>query len=102
MKRTTLLIASAAVIALTLQAPLEESKVPLPLGSFIIATDDSQAEGNAANNQESAKMGEDEGTHVGDEQGSAPENDTKKVDQPAHKNPTTSNVPDKDGETQPQ
>ena len=34
----------------------------------------------------SAKMGTDEGTHTGDDQGSKPESDTSKVDQPARRN----------------
>jgi hypothetical protein len=46
-----------------------------------------QSEENA---DESAKMGEKSGTQSGDE-GAAPENDTKKVDQSPRQNPTTNN-----------
>ena len=41
-------------------------------------------------------MGAGEGTYVGEDQGSAPENDTDKIDQPARRNPTTSNAPDEE------
>jgi hypothetical protein len=41
--------------------------------------------------QESAKMGKEEGTHEGANLGATPENDTKKIDQPERRNPTTSN-----------
>jgi hypothetical protein len=39
--------------------------------------------------QDSAKMGEEAGTHEGANLGATPENDTGKVDQPARRNPTT-------------
>ena len=64
------------------------------------ATEDDNATGddNAAGNDDSepdgsAKMGTDEGTHVGEDQGSNPENDTDKIDQPARRNPTTGDAP---------
>jgi hypothetical protein len=41
--------------------------------------------------EESAKMGKEEGTHEGADPGTTPENDTKKIEQPARKNPTTGN-----------
>ena len=47
-----------------------------------------------ANSDGSAKMGAGEGTHEGDDQGSAPENDTDKIDQPARRNPTTGGAAD--------
>src|SRR6476620_7253281 len=37
-------------------------------------------------NEESAKMGKEEGTHTGTSQGATPENDTQKIDQPARRN----------------
>jgi hypothetical protein len=58
------------------------------------AGEPSDKSGNTAVTDESAKMGEDEGTHAG-EHGSKPENDTKKVEQPERKN-----IPSDD--TQPQ
>ena len=41
------------------------------------------------NTQGSAKMGEEAGTQEGTDIGVVPENDTKKVDQPDRRNPTT-------------
>jgi hypothetical protein len=41
--------------------------------------------------EESAKMGKEEGTHVGADLGATPENDTQKIDQPDRRNATTSN-----------
>ena len=43
--------------------------------------------------QDSAKMGKDEGTHTGPDQGMTPERDTSKVDQAARRN-VPSNSPD--------
>jgi len=43
--------------------------------------------------EQSAKMGKEEGTHEGANLGATPESDTQKIDQPARKNPTTSNAP---------
>jgi hypothetical protein len=60
------------------------------------AADGSAAGDDDANSDGSAKMGQDEGTYVGEDQGSAPENDTDKIDQPARRNPTTSNAPDEE------
>jgi hypothetical protein len=37
-------------------------------------------------NEGSAKMGQDEGTHTGPNQGTTPENDTQKIDQSARAN----------------
>ena len=61
----------------------------------IVAADDSAA-GDDANSDGSAKTGAGEGTYVGEDQGSAPESDTDKIDQPARRNPTTSNAPDEE------
>ena len=55
------------------------------------AADDSAA-GDDANSDGSAKTGAGEG----EDQGSAPESDTDKIDQPARRNPTTSNAPDEE------
>jgi hypothetical protein len=45
-----------------------------------------EAKTNEKKNEESAKMGKEEGTHTGPSQGATPENDTQKIDQPARKN----------------
>ena len=89
MTKTSTLIASAAVIALTLgvtsraDVPTEKESI-LPPGAIIVAADEAQPE----NTQGSAKMGEEAGTQQGTDIGVVPENDTKKVDQPDRRNPT--------------
>jgi hypothetical protein len=95
MKQANMLIASAAVIALTLGVtsradPSKESEPSLPLGSFIIAADESQAD-TAGNDHGSAKIGEESGTQNG--AGSPTlENDTGKIDQSAGGNPPAGEV----------
>ena len=90
MTKTSTLIATAAVIALTLgvtsraDVPTEKESI-LPPGAIIVAADEAQPE----NTQGSAKMGEEAGTQQGTDLGAVPENDTKKVDQPDRRNPTT-------------
>ena len=89
MTKTSTLIASAAVIALTLgvtsraDVPTKKESI-LPPGAIIVAADEAQPE---ANTQGSAKMGEEAGTQQGTDIGVVPENDTKKVDQPDRRNP---------------
>jgi len=58
------------------------------------AGDDSAAGDDDSDSAGSAKMGTDEGTHVGEDQGANPENDTDKIDQPARRNPTTGDATD--------
>jgi hypothetical protein len=102
MTHANTLIASAAVIALTLGITSRadtptETETPLPLGSMIIAAGDDAATAGQSedtgqsedNAEDSAKMGEEEGTHEGANLGATPENDTDKIDQPARRNPTT-------------
>ncbi len=62
------------------------------------ATDDDSAAGDDSESDGSAKMGTGEGTYVGEDQGSAPENDTDKIDQPARRNPTTGDAPDEESD----
>jgi hypothetical protein len=45
-----------------------------------------QAKATEKRNEGSAKMGQDEGTHTGPNQGTTPENDTQKIDQSARAN----------------
>jgi hypothetical protein len=59
-----------------------------------VTGDDSAAGDDDSDSDGSAKMGTDEGTHVGEDQGANPENDTDKIDQPARRNPTTGGAPD--------
>jgi hypothetical protein len=63
-------------------------------GDDSAADDDSAAGGDDSDSAGSAKMGTDEGTHVGEDQGANPENDTDKIDQPARRNPTTGDAAD--------
>ena len=80
------------------------AQVPsLANGNIVMAGD--QAQPNTENSSEedpensgedSAKMGKDEGTHTGPNQGATPENDTQKVDQAARRNPTTGGDADKE------
>jgi hypothetical protein len=57
----------------------------------VLAADEGTPGGDQAGQtaNESAKMGKDEGTHTGPNQGATPENDTDKVEQPERRNPTT-------------
>jgi hypothetical protein len=98
MTQTNTVLASVAVIALTLGisgqklAPVETEQ-PLSTGDIVIVTNESapQAAESEENAEDSAKMGEEEGTHEGDNLGATPENDTAKIDQPGRRNPTTGN-----------
>ncbi len=95
MTKTSTLIASVGVIALTLgvtsraDVPTEKEST-LPPGVITIAADEAQpAADQGENDQGSAKMGEESGTQEGADVGATPESDTKKVDQPDRRNPTT-------------
>ena len=78
-------------VATDFVARLIEESMPLPPDSIIVAAEDSAAGAGQTeeNAQDSAKMGQEEGTHQGAHLGETPENDTSKVDQPARRNPTT-------------
>jgi hypothetical protein len=91
-------MASAAVIALTFgiggQTPTPvPPEQPLSTGDIVIVTNDAapQAGQTEDSADQSAKMGQEPGTHEGDNLGATPENDTAKIDQPARRNPTTGN-----------
>jgi hypothetical protein len=94
MTKTSTLIASAAVIALTLGVTSRvdeptEKEPTLPPGAIIVAADEAQpAADQGENGQGSAKMGEEYGTQEGAYLGATPQSDTKKVDQPDRRNPT--------------
>lgn len=64
---------------------------PCPKENIVLAADESQTGGAKADESDSAKMGKEEGTHTGANQGAKPESDTDKVDQPERRNPTTGN-----------
>ncbi len=90
MTQGTGFVLGAALAALTLgvagHAAQMEPGTPLSAAAIVVAADDAAPTEDAT---ESAKMGKDEGTHTGPDQGSAPENDTSKIDQPARRSPTT-------------
>jgi hypothetical protein len=80
------------------------AQVPsLANGKIVIAGDEAQpttenisAEDPESSSEDSAKMGKEQGTHTGPNQGATPENDTQKADQPARRNPTTGGDADKE------
>ena len=76
--------------------PNEQGAAPLQ-ENLVIATDDTApADETDENAEDSAKMGQEEGTHEGPDLGATPENDTSKIDQPARKNPTTGGASEDD------
>jgi hypothetical protein len=87
-------LASAAVIALTLgitgqtMAPVETEE-PLSTNDILVVTNDAGSSPGQTNAQESAKMGQENGTQQGDDLGAVPQSDTAKIDQPPSRNPTT-------------
>ena len=87
-RRTMVLSVTLAALALGVagQTPQMATKDPLFAGDITLAADDTPT---AAGSQESAKMGNEEGTHTGPGQGVAPESDTSKIVQPPRQNPTT-------------
>jgi hypothetical protein len=66
-----------------------EDLAPLSESDILIVQNDTQAAGTEKKAQDSAKMGEEPGTHTGSNMGATPENDTDKVDQPERRNETT-------------
>ena len=96
--RAWLSLAAVASLLFGLNFPdpnLAGGRAPLPQDVTVVAADETQGTDQAQvqsdeNADKSAKMGEKSGTQTGDE-GAAPENDTKKIDQPPRQNPTTSN-----------
>jgi hypothetical protein len=96
----------AALVAVTFgvagHAAQMEREMTLSNSAIVIAADDAMPDadqGAAAteeNSEGSAKMGEEQGTHTGDNLGATPENDTSKVEQPVRRDPTTGGTGDKD------
>ncbi len=88
---------AAALLALTGIATAS-ARVNMSTDSLIVAEndddfkmqDDKMQSDDQNGEDESAKMGKEEGTHTGTDQGTTPESDTKKVEQPERRNvPTT-------------
>jgi len=96
------LTAAAAALAFGINGqtvtPVDHEK-SLSTSDIVIAADDTATNGDqhsspkndGDNAKGSAKMGEEEGTQTGANQGATPEMDSQKIDQSARKNPTTSN-----------
>jgi hypothetical protein len=86
---------SVTAAALSLGFSLQPHSVPFWETNIVIAAEETYPKGNVQTGQDSsaaksAKMGKDEGTQSGGaKQGSLPENDTQKIDQPPRQNPTT-------------
>jgi hypothetical protein len=65
-------------------AVLSSHEPAVSLSDTLIVENETQ-KGAPSDENASAKMGKEEGTHTGPTQGAPPENDTKKVDQPPRK-----------------
>jgi hypothetical protein len=89
------LLMSAGAAALSLGFSLQPHPAPFWQTNIVIAAEETSPQGNVQNDEDSsgpksAKMGKDEGTQTGAaNQGTPPENDTQKIDQPQRQNPTT-------------
>jgi predicted NUDIX family NTP pyrophosphohydrolase len=89
------LFMSASAVALSLGFSLQHHPAPFWETNIVIAGEESVPKGNVQSDEDSsaaqsAKMGKDEGTQTGGaNQGTPPENDTQKIDQPPRQNPTT-------------
>ena len=91
------LLMSAGAAALSLGFSLQPHPAPFWETNIVIAGEESVPKGNAKSDEDSsgaksAKMGKDEGIQTGGaNQGTPPENDTQKIEQPPRQNPTTGN-----------
>jgi hypothetical protein len=91
------LLMSAGAAALSLGLSLQPHPAPFWETNIVIAAEDTSPQANVPNDEDSsgpksAKMGKDGGTQTGGaNQGTQPENDTQKVEQPPRQNPTTGN-----------
>ena len=88
MNHAKTLLMSAGAAALSLGFSLQPHPAPFWETNIVIAAEEAPPQGNAQTQEDSsgaksAKMGKDEGTQAGGaNQGTLPQNDTKKVDQP--------------------
>jgi predicted NUDIX family NTP pyrophosphohydrolase len=89
------LFMSASAVALSLGFSLQHHPATFWETNIVIAGEESVPKGNVQSDEDSsaaqsAKMGKDEGTQTGGaNQGTLPEKDTQKIDQPPRQNPTT-------------
>ena len=92
-KAKMLMILTAATLSLGFS--VQPHPAPFWETNIVIAAEDTSPKGNLQTEEDnsaakSAKMGKDEGTQTGsDNQGTPPEADTQKIDQPPRQNPTT-------------
>jgi phage-related protein len=92
MNKAKIVITSTAATALSLGFSLQPHPAPFWETNIVIAAEETSL--NVQTDEDSsaaksAKMGRDEGTQTGSaNQGTPPENDTKKVDQLPRQNPT--------------
>jgi len=89
------MLMSLTAAALSLGFSVQPHPAPFWETNIVIAAEETSPKGNLQTDEDnsatkSAKMGKDEGTHSGgDNQGTPPEADTQKIDQPPRQNPTT-------------
>ena len=89
------MLMSLTAAALSLGFSVQPHPAPFWETNIVIAGEENVPKGNVKSDEDSsgaksAKMGKDEGTHSGgDNQGTPPEADTPKIDQPPRQNPTT-------------
>ena len=89
------MLMSLTAAALSLGFSVQPHPAPFWETNIVIAAEETSPKGNLQTEEDSsaaksAKMGRDEGTQTGGaNQGTPPEADTQKIDQPPRQNPTT-------------
>ena len=89
------MLMSLTAAALSLGFSVQPHPAPFWETNIVIAAEETSPKGNLQTDEDSsaaksAKMGKDEGTQTGSpNQGTPPEADTQKIDQPPRQNPTT-------------
>jgi hypothetical protein len=99
MTQAKTLLTGVAVATLSLGFSLQPHPALFWESNIVIAAEETAPSGAQTNDdnsaaigtkeEESGKMGKEEGTHTGANQATPPESDTQKVDQPPRNNPTT-------------
>ena len=89
------MLMSLTAAALSLGFSVQPHPAPFWETNIVLAAEETSPKGNLQTDEDSsaaksAKMGRDEGTQTGSaNQGTPPEADTQKIDQPPRQNPTT-------------
>jgi len=85
------MLMSLTAAALSLGFSVQPHPAPFWETNIVLAAEETSPKGNQDSSAaKSAKMGKDEGTQTGSaNQGTPPEADTQKIDQPPRQNPTT-------------